>query len=189
MLAAPVAGVDLDAKLETARLLMRAGAAIDELNCVRKHLSRIKGGRLAAAAGATVTLALSDVHAPIADDPSVIGSGPTVADPTTFADAAAIVAELPRSSFRRRCAIISLPACGAPRTKRSRPTTLVSNHRATPWSATGRPRWRAPVRAALASGYDVVVGTKSSPARRAVQVKHLRQRRCATHRAGGDRSV
>ena len=80
MLAAPVDGVDLDAKQETARLLMRAGAAIDELNCVRKHLSRIKGGRLAAAAGATITLALSDVHAPIADDPSVIGSGPTVAD-------------------------------------------------------------------------------------------------------------
>jgi hydroxypyruvate reductase len=91
MLAAPVEGVDLDAKQQTARLLMRAGAAIDELNCVRKHLSRIKGGRLAAAAGTTVTLALSDVHAPIADDPSVIGSGPTVADPTTFADAAAIV--------------------------------------------------------------------------------------------------
>jgi hydroxypyruvate reductase len=91
MLAAPVEGVDLDAKQETARLLMRAGAAIDELNCVRKHLSRIKGGRLAAAAGTTVTLALSDVHAPVADDPSVIGSGPTVADPTTFADAAAIV--------------------------------------------------------------------------------------------------
>jgi glycerate-2-kinase len=91
MLAAPVEGVDLDAKQETARLLMRAGAAIDELNCVRKHLSRIKGGRLAAAARTTVTLALSDVHAPIADDPSVIGSGPTVSDPTTFADAAAIV--------------------------------------------------------------------------------------------------
>lgn len=91
MLAAPVAGIDLAAKLETARLLMRAGAAIDELNCVRKHLSRIKGGRLAAAAGSTITLALSDVHAPVADDPSVIGSGPTVADPTTFADAIAIV--------------------------------------------------------------------------------------------------
>ena len=91
MLAAPVQGVDLEAKQETARLLMRAGAAIDELNCVRKHLSRIKGGRLAAAAGKTITLALSDVHAPIADDPSVIGSGPTVPDRTTFADAMAIV--------------------------------------------------------------------------------------------------
>jgi glycerate-2-kinase len=91
MLAAPVEGVDLEDKQETARLLMRAGAAIDELNCVRKHLSRIKGGRLAAAARTTTTLALSDVHAPVADDPSVIGSGPTVSDPTTFADAAAIV--------------------------------------------------------------------------------------------------
>jgi glycerate-2-kinase len=91
MLAAPATGIDLSAKLETARLLMRAGAAIDELNCVRKHLSRIKGGRLAAAAGSTITLALSDVHGPIADDPSVIGSGPTVPDPTTFADALAIV--------------------------------------------------------------------------------------------------
>jgi len=91
MLAAPAAGIDLAAKLETSRLLMRAGAAIDELNCVRKHLSRIKGGRLAAAAGSTITLALSDVHAPIADDPSVIGSGPTVPDPTTFGDAIAIV--------------------------------------------------------------------------------------------------
>jgi glycerate 2-kinase len=91
MLAAPVAGVGRDEKQETARLLMRAGAAIDELNCVRKHLSRIKGGRLAAAAGSTMTLALSDVHAPVADDPSVIGSGPTVADPTTYADALAIL--------------------------------------------------------------------------------------------------
>ena len=70
---------------------MHAGAAIHELNCVRKHLSRIKGGKLAAAAGRTITLALSDVQAPVADDPSVIGSGPTVADDTTFADALEIV--------------------------------------------------------------------------------------------------
>lgn len=91
MLAAPAFGVSLQEKLATARALMEAGAAIHELNCVRKHLSRIKGGRLTAAAGRTVTLALSDVHAPVADDPSVIGSGPTVADPTTFAEALAIV--------------------------------------------------------------------------------------------------
>lgn len=92
MLAAPARGVTLAEKTATARRLMEAGAAIDELNCVRKHLSRIKGGQLAAAAaGATLTLALSDVHAPVADDPSVIGSGPTVADPTTFADALDVV--------------------------------------------------------------------------------------------------
>ena len=87
MLALPAEGVSLEEKMDTAGALMAAGAAIDELNCVRKHLSRIKGGRLAAAARRTVTLALSDVHAPVADDPSVIGSGPTVPDPTTFADA------------------------------------------------------------------------------------------------------
>ena len=57
------------------------------LNCVRKHLSDVKGGRLAAAAARTFTLAISDVHGPVPDDPSVIGSGPTVADPTTFAEA------------------------------------------------------------------------------------------------------
>ena len=91
MLAVPAGGLSLEDKLVTARALMNAGAAIAELNCVRKHLSAIKGGRLAAAARRTVTLAISDVHGPIADDPAVIGSGPTVADPTTFADALAIV--------------------------------------------------------------------------------------------------
>jgi hydroxypyruvate reductase len=87
MLVAPADGITLQAKIETGRALMAAGAAIHELNCVRKHLSRVKGGRLAAAAGRTVTLALSDVHGPIADDPQVIGSGPSVPDETTFQDA------------------------------------------------------------------------------------------------------
>ena len=61
------------------------------MNCVRKHLSAIKGGRLAAAArpARVVTLAISDVPG---DDPAVIASGPTVPDPTTFADARAIIA-------------------------------------------------------------------------------------------------
>jgi glycerate 2-kinase len=95
MLAVPANGLSLQDKMVTARTLMNAGAAIAELNCVRKHLSAIKGGRLAAAAaGSTVTLAISDVHGPIADDPAVIGSGPTVGDPTTFADALAIVGQL-----------------------------------------------------------------------------------------------
>ncbi len=91
LLAAPVPGVTLEDKVATGRALMRAGVAIDGLNCVRKHLSQIKGGRLAAASARTITLAISDVHGPIADDPSVIGSGPTVGDPTTFAQALAIV--------------------------------------------------------------------------------------------------
>jgi glycerate 2-kinase len=92
MLAVPAEGLSLHDKMVTARALMNAGAAIAELNCVRKHLSAIKGGRLAAAAaGRTVTLAISDVHGPVPDDPAVIGSGPTVGDPTGYADALEIV--------------------------------------------------------------------------------------------------
>ncbi|MEE8445912.1 MAG: DUF4147 domain-containing protein, partial [Alphaproteobacteria bacterium] len=70
--------------------LLRSGATIGEMNCVRKHLSAIKGGRLAAAAAPArvVTLAISDVPG---DDPAVIASGPTVADPTSAADALAVL--------------------------------------------------------------------------------------------------
>ena len=95
LLCRPVAGVTLAEKQQITRALMHDGRAIDELNCVRKHLSGIKGGRLAAAcAGRTLTLAISDVVAPIEDDPSVIGSGPTVPDPSTFADAWGIVSRM-----------------------------------------------------------------------------------------------
>jgi glycerate 2-kinase len=87
---APAAGVTLAEKQATTRALLRSGANIGEINCVRKHLSRIKGGRLARRAhpARVVTLAISDVPG---DDPAVIGSGPTVPDPTTLADARAIV--------------------------------------------------------------------------------------------------
>ena len=92
MLAAPADGVTLQDKIETSAALMRAGVAIDGLNTVRKHLSAVKGGRLAVRArGEVVTLALSDVHGPIEDDPAVIGSGPTVGDPTTYADALRVI--------------------------------------------------------------------------------------------------
>ena len=91
MLAVPATGISLADKIETGRALMNAGVAIADLNCVRKHLSAIKGGRLAAAAQQTVTLAISDVHGPVPDDPAVIGSGPTAADPTTYSDALNVV--------------------------------------------------------------------------------------------------
>ncbi len=86
---APAAGITLAEKQATTRALLRSGANIGEINCVRKHLSRIKGGRLAQRAypAKLVTLAISDVPG---DDPAVIGSGPTVPDPTTLADARAI---------------------------------------------------------------------------------------------------
>jgi glycerate 2-kinase len=91
LLAVPADGLSLSDKIATTRALMQAGVPIADLNCVRKHLSAIKGGRLAAAAGRSVTFAISDVHAPVADDPAVIGSGPTIGDPTTFEDARSIV--------------------------------------------------------------------------------------------------
>ena len=89
--AAPAPGLTLADKQSINRALLASGATITEMNCVRKHLSAIKGGRLAAAArpARVVTLAISDVPG---DDPAVIASGPTVPDPTTFADARAIVA-------------------------------------------------------------------------------------------------
>ena len=90
LLAAPAPGVTLDDKRAINRALLASGATIGEMNTVRKHLSAIKGGRLAAAAAPArvVTLAISDVPG---DDPTVIGSGPTVPDPTTFAEARALI--------------------------------------------------------------------------------------------------
>jgi len=88
---APAEGVSFAQKQLLTRALLRSGAPIGEMNIVRKHLSRIKGGRLARAGqrAEIVTLAISDVPH---DDPSAIASGPTVPDPSTLADARAIVA-------------------------------------------------------------------------------------------------
>jgi hydroxypyruvate reductase len=87
---APVPGVSLAEKQEVTRLLLQSGATINQLNAVRKHLSRLKGGQLARAAhpAPVVALLLSDV---IGDPLDVIASGPTAPDPTTFADALAVL--------------------------------------------------------------------------------------------------
>lgn len=92
LLTLPAPGLTLEDKQAVNALLLPSGATIAEMNCVRKHLSAIKGGRLARAAfpARMVTLAISDVPG---DDLAVIASGPTVADPTTFADARAILAK------------------------------------------------------------------------------------------------
>lgn len=87
MLAVPAAGLTMDDKRAATTAMLRAGVPIDAMNCVRRHLSAIKGGRLGAAAARSVTLAISDVHGPVPDDPAAIGSGPTAPDPTTFAEA------------------------------------------------------------------------------------------------------
>lgn len=89
LLCLPAETVSLEDKVRATAAIMRAGADIYELNTVRKHLSRIKGGQLAAASSAPpLTLAMSDV---VGDDLSVIGSGPTVPDPSTFSDALAVL--------------------------------------------------------------------------------------------------
>ena len=101
LLTLPANGMNLADKQAVNRALLRSGATITEMNCVRKHLSAIKGGHLAAAIqpARLVSLLISDVPG---DDPGVIGSGPTVPDATTFADAREIVSryamDLPASA-------------------------------------------------------------------------------------------
>ena len=92
LLALPAEGLTLEDKQAISKDLLRSGADISEMNCLRKHLSAIKGGRLAAAAhpARVVSLLISDVPG---DDPATIASGPTVPDPTSLEDAKAVLAK------------------------------------------------------------------------------------------------
>lgn len=124
LLALPAEGITLADKQAVGRALLRSGAAIGEMNGVRKHLSAIKGGRLAAAAApaALVTLLISDVPG---DEPSVIASGPTVPDPSTLADARAVLSRygiVPPPAVARRLARpeAETPKPGDPAFERSR---------------------------------------------------------------------
>jgi len=130
LLALPAEGLTLEDKQAVNRALLRSGADIGEMNTVRKHLSAIKGGRLAAAAwpAETVSLLISDVPG---DDPSVIASGPTVPDPTTFADARAVLARYriePPPAVARRLADArdETPKPGDERLSRSRAVIIAS---------------------------------------------------------------
>ncbi|HEY0522078.1 MAG TPA: glycerate kinase [Stellaceae bacterium] len=123
LLALPAPGLTLDDKQAVNKALLRSGANIQEMNCVRKHLSAIKGGRLAAASypARCHALLISDVPG---DDPSVIASGPTVADPTSFEDARAILAKYgidPPERVRRHldAAAEETPKPGDPRLSRT----------------------------------------------------------------------
>lgn len=114
LLALPATGVTLADKQAVSRALLASGAPIGAMNCVRKHLSAVKGGRLAAAAwpASVLTLALSDVPG---DDPAVIASGPTVADPGTREEALAILdryqVDVPQAVRAR----LLDPACETPK--------------------------------------------------------------------------
>jgi hydroxypyruvate reductase len=123
LLAAPAPGLTLDDEREITRALLARGATIAEINCVRKHLSSIKGGRLALACGAARVhaLAISDVPG---DDPAIIASGPTLADATSSADARSVLARYdvavpPRVATHLRSAASETPKPGDTRLARS----------------------------------------------------------------------
>ncbi len=155
LMAVPADGITLDDKRAATTQLLRAGADIHALNTVRKHLSAIKGGQLAArVAGRCRTLVISDV---VGDDPSVIASGPTVGDDSSFQDALDALRRLsgegayPASiveRLRRGAAggVPETPASGDPRLARARTTVIGSRRDAMAGVAA----------AAAARGYHVV---------------------------------
>lgn len=114
LLALPAPGLTLADQQAVSRALLKSGANIHEMNCVRKHLSAIKGGRLALACAPArvVTLGISDIPG---DDPSVIASGPTVADPTTREEALAILAKYRIDVAPNVRARLESPACETPK--------------------------------------------------------------------------
>jgi hydroxypyruvate reductase len=166
---APAAGLSLSEKQAVTRALLASGASIVEINAVRKHLSRIKGGRLAQHAypARVVAVGISDVPG---DDPAVIGSGPTVPDPTTLSDARAIVAryrlDLPRLVTR---------ALADPANETPKPGDPI--FAATSFALAVRPAdvFRTVEQAVRARGYDcIVLGTAIEGEARDVAVAHAR---------------
>lgn len=114
LLAAPAPGLTLEDKQNVNRQLLACGAPISEMNCVRKHLSALKGGRLAAAAfpAQIVSLVISDVPG---DDPAIVASGPTVPDPTTRQDALAILRKYKFDLPRHVWAFVETDAAETPK--------------------------------------------------------------------------
>jgi hydroxypyruvate reductase len=122
LLALPAAGLTLEDKQAISKELLRSGADITEMNCLRKHLSAIKGGRLAAAAhpARVVSLLISDVPG---DDPATIASGPTVPDPTSLADAKAVLGKYGISPAPAIAGHLENPASESPKPGDSRLST------------------------------------------------------------------
>jgi glycerate 2-kinase len=130
LLSLPAPGITEEEKRAVNRALLACGAPISEMNCVRKHLSAIKGGRLAAAAfpARVMSLVISDVPG---DDLAAVASGPTVADPTTFAEARAIIAKygisVPETVARHLAAAADeTPKPGSPQLSRAQATLIAS---------------------------------------------------------------
>src|SRR5207248_4676342 len=165
----PAAGVPFEEKQTITRALLRSGASIGEFNTVRKHLSRIKGGRLAARAypARVLTLAISDVPG---DDPAVIGSGPTVPDPSTLADARQILAR-----YRIDMSKAIERALGDPANETPKPGDPI--FAGTEFRLVARPAdaFRAAQAQVAAAGYECVfLGDRLEGEARSVAAEHAR---------------
>ncbi len=149
--AAPADGITLDEKRDLTRSLLWAGARIHEMNCVRKHVSRFKGGRLAEyAAGATlITLAISDTPG---DEPETVGSGPTCPDPTTLAEARSIVAK-----YKMKVPASVEAALNDPANETPKPGDPAFANARFEFVATGRDSLEAAGEVANSLGYDVIM--------------------------------
>jgi hydroxypyruvate reductase len=188
---APVDGLTLGEKQAVTRALLKSGAAIGEMNTLRKHLSRIKGGRLAKRAfpARVATLAISDVPG---DDPAVIGSGPTVPDPTTLAEARAIVArhrlDLPDAVTR---------ALNDPANETPKPGDKVFEGSSYRILARPADSLRAAAERATAAGYEpIVLGDRLQGEAREIAAEHAQfartlsaERRRAVVLSGGELTV
>src|SRR5580765_131806 len=188
---APAEGISFEDKQAVTRALLRSGAAIGEINAVRKHLSRIKGGRLARHAhpARVVSVGISDVPG---DDPAVIGSGPTVPDRTTLADARAVVARYGLDLPRLVTQTLADPANETPK-----PGDAI--FAGTSFALAVRPAdvFRAVEQEVRARGYDcIVLGTAIEGEARDVAADHARlarelrgQGRRAVILSGGELTV
>ena len=172
---APADGLSFADKQAVTRALLRSGANIGEMNTVRKHLSRIKGGRLALRAhpARVVTLAISDVPG---DDPAVIGSGPTVPDPSTLADARAVLTRYK----------LDVPPAVRARARRSRQRIAearsIRRSQRRDYKLVARPAdaFRAAEAAVRAAGYEcIMLGDRIEGEARTVAAEHA----CARNRA------
>ena len=174
LLTLPAKGIELTDKQAMTGALLRSGAAIGEINCVRKHLSAIKGGRLGAAChpARVVSLLISDVPG---DDPAVIGSGPTVPDPTTFADALAV---LTKYVIAEPAAVIQHLQRGEEETPKEGDPRLADAE--TRIVATPAMALAAAAEAAREAGYEpVILGDALEGEARALARKHARLARDA----------
>jgi glycerate 2-kinase len=188
---APAAELSLAEKQALTKSLLACGASITEINTVRKHLSRIKGGRLAARAqpARLITIAISDVPG---DDPAVIGSGPTVPDPSTLADARAILA---RHGLAVPAAITR--ALAEPENESPKPGNPLFANTAFVLAARPADVFNSVDAAVRAAGYDcVVLGAALEGEARVVAAEHARialnlkaQGRRAVILSGGELTV